>query len=69
MSHLTQRWAAIHQHRQERSFTWLDEVVGRGRDSEAVGDVGGAEVVHLIIEDDPSGPGHDFGTEAGEEKS
>lgn len=39
-----------------RSSTWLDEVVGRGRDSEAVAHVRGAEVVHFVVEDDAGRP-------------
>ena len=36
--------------------TWSDEVGRRGGHPELVDDVGGAEVVHLIIEQDPTDP-------------
>lgn len=36
--------------------TWRDEVGWRGGHPELVDDVGGAEVIHLIIEQDPADP-------------
>lgn len=50
----------------QTSHTWLDEVVGRGRDSKPIGHVRRAEIVHFIVENDSSRSGHDFGPKAGE---
>lgn len=48
----------------QSTHTWLDEVVGGGRDSKPVGHVRRAEVVHFIVEDYSSGSRHNFGTKA-----
>lgn len=52
----------------QSTHTWLDEVVGRGRDSKPVGHVRRAEVIHFIVKDYSSGSRHNFGTKAEEIK-
>lgn len=46
-----------------KAETWLDEVVGRWRDSKSIGDERGAEIIHLVVEDDARGTRHHFRAE------
>ena len=41
-------------------MTWSDEVVWRRRHPVGVGDEWRAEVIHLVVEEDPSGGGHEL---------
>lgn len=49
------------------ALTWSDEVVWWRRHSKAIGDERGAEVIHLIVEEDSCRMRHDFGAKPREE--
>lgn len=50
--------------RRERNLSRLDEVVRRRWNAEAGSDVGGREVVHFVVHDDPSFRRHYHGAES-----